>query len=86
VIYSVEDTYGRDVEDILETIMQVDSGQYTQKIKKIAALIAQNELQDAERGIAEMQAEIDNAGDNGANHPDILRMNSLLTRKKIIAR
>jgi len=43
-------------------------------------------LQDAERGIAEMQAEIDNAGDNGANHPDILRMNSLLTRKKIIAR
>jgi predicted ATP-binding protein involved in virulence len=86
VIYSVEDTYGRDVEDILETIMQVDAGKYTQKIKKIAALIAMNELQDAEKAIMEMQTEIDEEGDNGADHPDILRMNSLLTRKKIIGR
>lgn len=86
VIYSVEDTYGRDVEDILETIMQVDAGKYTQKIKKIAALIAMNELQDAENAIMEMHTEIDQKGDNGADHPDILRMNSLLTRKKIIGR
>ncbi|MDZ7879505.1 MAG: AAA family ATPase [Saprospiraceae bacterium] len=85
-LFSVEDTYGREVDSILEIIMNVEAGKYTKEIKKIARLIAENDLVEAESSLQKMQKEIDDKGDDGAGHPDILRMNSLLIRKKVIGR
>jgi predicted ATP-binding protein involved in virulence len=84
--YSVEDTYGRDIDDILEIIMHVDAGEFTQEIKETARLIAEGKLDKAEAAITEMITAIDKTGDNGSEHPEIVRMRSLLTRKKLIGK
>jgi len=85
-IYDVEATYGRDIDDILEIVMQVDAGAFTQKINKIAGLISLGELEVAEQKLLEMKKEIDNAGDKSDEHPDVLRMKTLLDRKKVLGR
>jgi predicted ATP-binding protein involved in virulence len=87
-IFSAEDTYGREVDDILEIVMHVDAGDYTQEIKKIARLIAESNISEAEKLLSAMQDKIDEKEGEGAGeeHPDIIRMKGLLTRKKVIGR
>ncbi len=82
----VQDTYGREIDDILSIIMDIDPGTFTEKINLISTLISQNKLQDAEKEISTIETTINAEGDNGTEHPDILRMRSLLTRKKLIGR
>jgi len=83
-IYGTEYTYGREVDDILQIVMEVDAGEFTQKIKKIAGFISMGELEEAEKKLLEMKTEIDSAGDNGDEHPDVMRMQTLLDRKKVL--
>lgn len=85
-VYDTEATFGREVDDILEIVMQVDAGEFTKIINKIARLISMGELEIAEQKLLEMKKEIDDAGDKGDEHPDVLRMGSLLDRKKVLGR
>jgi predicted ATP-binding protein involved in virulence len=85
-VEKIEDTYGREIDDILSIVMAIDPGNFTNKVKIIASLIAENKLADAEREIIEVEQKINIKGDNGSEHPDILRMRSLLTRKKLIGK
>jgi predicted ATP-binding protein involved in virulence len=85
-VYKPEDTYGREIDDILEIVMKVDAGIFTKTIQKIAKRIAEGEVDEAEKLIAELKTKINKQGDDGEHHPDILRMSTLLTRKKLIGR
>ncbi|MCO6492727.1 MAG: AAA family ATPase [Phaeodactylibacter sp.] len=86
---SADETYGREVDDILEIVMEVAAGKFSIQIDKISQLIAEGtsqSLKEAERKLNELIQEIDRHGDRGAEHPDVLRMRGLLKRKRILNR
>ncbi len=85
-IYDVLDTYAREASDILETTMDVEPGKISYKIDQISKLITLDSKDEAEEQINLLIKEINASGDHGENHPDIIKLKSLITRKRIIGK
>lgn len=88
-VYSMEETYGREVGHILEVVMNTSAAKFSEETNRISRLIAfgkPEQLEEAERLLNQLIERIDEEGDRGAEQPDVLRLQGLLTRKKMLAR
>ena len=85
-LYGVDETYGRDASYIIKIIMQVANNFLATNVEKIGNLINRNSLDAAEKELKLLINEINDKGEDGENHPDVLRLNSLVTRKKVLGR
>lgn len=89
LLYGADETYGREVDDVLEIVMEVAAGKFSNLIDEISKLIADGTseaLSKAERKLDKLVQEIDRHDDRGAEHPDVLRLRGLLKRKRILNR
>lgn len=85
-VQSVDETYGREVDDIVAIAMGIPAGKFSHKVSKISRSIAEGNLDQSEAMIDELIKKIDHEGENGAEHPDVLRLNGQLKRKRILGR
>lgn len=87
-IYSMEETYGREVDYILKGIMDTPA-KFSEEVNRISRLLAlgkPDDLEEAGRLLGELVDEIDSVGARGDEQPDVLRLRGLLTRKKMLVR
>lgn len=82
-IYNVYETFGRDANYILSTVMGVEkAGIFTVRFMEIARLLTDNRLDEADIELNAIKKEIEDAGDEGESHPDIIRYRFLIDRKR----
>lgn len=88
-ILSADETYGREVDYIMEVIMDVSAGKFSSEVDRISQIIAKGtpeRLEEAEKAIKELEQKINIEGERGDEHPDILRLSTLINRKKLLSR
>ncbi|AEE53914.1 AAA family ATPase [Haliscomenobacter hydrossis] len=85
-IFGVDNVYGRDASYIIKVIMEVANGSLADEVKKIGDEIVQDRLSEAEQKLKALITDINSKGEDGENHPDVLRLSNLMTRKKILSR
>lgn len=85
-LYAIDEVYGRDAAYIIKVIMGVPNSSVAEEVEDIGKKITQNRLEEAEKGLKKLIETINDKGEDGENHPDVLKLNGLLTRKKVLSR
>jgi len=85
-LYGIDEVYGRDAAYIIKVIMGVPNSSVAEEVEAIGKKITQNKLEEAEQGLQKLIDNINDQGEDGENHPDVLKLNGLLTRKKVLSR
>jgi predicted ATP-dependent endonuclease of OLD family len=80
-LFHSEETHGRDVSLILESVMAVQSSKFEIDFEQIAKEIALNRIDEAQTLLLSLITKIK---DNPEDHPSVLRLQSAINRKKAI--
>lgn len=79
-VYGADDTYGHDVNSILDSIMKTDSIKNKVEIKKIHKLITQNKLSEAKNLLEQVQKKSE------GQVPQLFELKMLIQKKELIGK